>query len=622
MINKNKNSNYRSEIDGIRAFAVIAVIINHFNKELLPSGYLGVDIFFVISGYVITSSLDIRESRNFKEFIAGFYQRRVKRLVPALAFFVLIISILTSFFVQFPGRYFATATSSMIGASNIYLAFKSTSYWGLDSLMNPFTHTWSLGVEEQFYFIYPFLIWISGFAQKKQNSSKNLFLIVIFLSTASFIYFIYLNLTNPNPAYFLMPTRFWEMAVGVIIFLWTKKNIFSTFHFEKIPPIAIGIAIIATLFLPINYSIISTITIVILTAILIASLREEKTLFNLLRNKYIVYIGLISYSLYLWHWGIIAISRWTIGIYWWTIPFQLILIFIMSVISYQLIEKKFRFINIPEKNYLIILLGIVFSIFVGTFSALLGIFFKETFYLGEKFTQKTPQNLFIDSRYILIGDSHGRDISKLLLKNGTYNLINLSRGGCLFYNPKPKCKKIINFDELSIQLKNRDILIFAFNYDSRILVDKSIDYESLTKMTTFFDQLIPAIKEKGAIAILKLPHPIVNKIDLGSGLVCKKEFFRPILNPKCLSVKPVEKKQFLKKTIDLNNFLKRYSEKHANFYLWDITPIVCSEEICIPVSKNQQFYRDTNHLFTGSPQLSDSIVESLNKLIYKIRNNK
>ena len=92
-INKNNiyaKSRYRPEIDGLRAFAVIAVIINHFNKEILPNGYLGVDIFFVISGFVITSSLHQRPSKNFKDFISGFYERRIKRLVPALSVFVLI----------------------------------------------------------------------------------------------------------------------------------------------------------------------------------------------------------------------------------------------------------------------------------------------------------------------------------------------------------------------------------------------------------------------------------------------------------------------------------------------------------------------------------------------------
>ena len=100
--NLSTKSRYRPEIDDLRAFAVVAVIINHFNKEILPSGYLGVDIFFVISGFVITSSLYQRPSKNFQDFISGFYERRVKRLVPALSVFVLIMSIAICFFNAVP----------------------------------------------------------------------------------------------------------------------------------------------------------------------------------------------------------------------------------------------------------------------------------------------------------------------------------------------------------------------------------------------------------------------------------------------------------------------------------------------------------------------------------------
>ena len=113
---------YRPEIDGLRAFAVIAVIVNHFNKDLLPSGYLGVDIFFVISGYVITSSLSKRrDSKNFKKFIYDFYSRRIKRLIPALFFFVLVMGFFICFFNPAPDRILFAGITSLFGFSNIYL---------------------------------------------------------------------------------------------------------------------------------------------------------------------------------------------------------------------------------------------------------------------------------------------------------------------------------------------------------------------------------------------------------------------------------------------------------------------------------------------------------------------
>ena len=114
-------SNYRPEIDGLRALAVVAVIINHFNKDWLPSGYLGVDIFFVISGYVITSSLSGRKSKDLADFILSFYERRIKRLVPALALFIATCALLICIFNPEPNYHLEVATFALFGLSNISL---------------------------------------------------------------------------------------------------------------------------------------------------------------------------------------------------------------------------------------------------------------------------------------------------------------------------------------------------------------------------------------------------------------------------------------------------------------------------------------------------------------------
>ena len=183
--NISAKSRYRPEIDGLRAFAVVAVIINHFNEEILPNGYLGVDIFFVISGFVITSSLYQRPSKNFKDFISGFYERRIKRLVPALSVFVLIMSIAICLFNPVPILSLRTGLISLFGLSNLYLLKQSTDYFAQSTDLNVFTHTWSLGVEEQFYILFPFLIWVSGFGRQSKNGIRNLFLIVGTLTIAS-----------------------------------------------------------------------------------------------------------------------------------------------------------------------------------------------------------------------------------------------------------------------------------------------------------------------------------------------------------------------------------------------------------------------------------------------------
>jgi peptidoglycan/LPS O-acetylase OafA/YrhL len=335
-------SKYRPEIDGLRAFAVVAVIINHFNKDLLPSGYLGVDIFFVISGYVITSSLAGKESQNFLDFLTGFYERRIKRLVPALVVFVLITSVLISLFNQGPGRALGLGWKALFGVSNISLYLSSTDYFAQSTELNPFTHTWSLGVEEQFYLLFPFLIWFSGFGQQKAKGARNLFIWVGTLTIASLLGFIYLYQINQPAAYFLMPPRFWEMAAGCLLFLGFQKRARIEQTLEQVPPLLVVAAMVGVMYLPVAAAVPATIGIVVLSAVLIACLKTGTAAYQFFTLEKVVYIGLISYSLYLWHWTVLSISRWTIGIHWWSVPIQVGLMVVMAIVSYKWIETPYR----------------------------------------------------------------------------------------------------------------------------------------------------------------------------------------------------------------------------------------------------------------------------------------
>lgn len=321
---------------------MIAVIINHFNKDLLPSGYLGVDIFFVISGYVITSSLSGRQSKNFLDFLTGFYERRIKRLVPALVVFVLVTSVLICLFNPDPGVALGFGWKSLFGISNINLYRSSTDYFAQSTELNPFTHTWSLGVEEQFYLLFPFLVWFSGFGQQKAKGARNLFFWVGALTIASLIGFIYLYQVNQPAAYFLMPPRFWEMAAGCLLFIGFQKRARIEQVLEQVPPLLVVAAMVGVMFLPVSAAVPTTIGVVALSAVLIASLKKGTVAYKFFTLEKVVYVGLISYSLYLWHWTVLSISRWTIGIHWWSVPIQVGLMLLMAIGSYRWIETPYR----------------------------------------------------------------------------------------------------------------------------------------------------------------------------------------------------------------------------------------------------------------------------------------
>ncbi len=379
-----KPSRYRPEIDGLRAFAVVAVIINHFNNGILPGGYLGVDIFFVISGYVITSSLLKRPCVDFKDFISGFYERRVKRLVPALCVFVLITSIAICLFNPSPDLSLWTGLTSLFGLSNLYLLKQSTDYFAQSTDLNVFTHTWSLGVEEQFYILFPFLIWFSGFARQTKNGARNLFLTLAALTTASLVGFLFLYPTNQPAAYFLMPSRFWEMAAGCLIFIGFQERASIEEFLEKVPPLLVIALMVGVMYLPMSLASASTISIVTLSCILIASLKEQTAAFKFFSNPRIVYIGLISYSLYLWHWGVLSISRWTIGIHWWSVPFQLALMFALASASYRLIETPLRKGNWFGKRWKTLVIGGAVLVSLSGGIVALGKPLKSQLFLGRE----------------------------------------------------------------------------------------------------------------------------------------------------------------------------------------------------------------------------------------------
>ncbi len=504
---------YRPEINGLKAFAIVAVIINHFNKEILPNGYLGIDIFFVISGFVITSSLYQRPSKNFEDFISGFYERRIKRLLPALSFFVLIMSIAICLFNPKPIINLRTGLTSLFGLSNLYLLQYSQDYFAKLTELNVFAHTWSLGVGEQFYILFPYIIWFSGFGRQTKNGTRNLFLTVGGLGIVSFIGFLYLYPINQEAAFLQMQTRFWEMASGCLLFICCQK-VKSFEHFlEKVEPLFVLALILGVMYFPISWATASRVAVILLSSVLIACLQKQRRAYKFFTHPKVVYIGDISYSLYLWHWGVLSISRWTIGIHWWSVPFQIVLILCLAITSYRYIETPVLKGEWLGERWKILILGGGVIVVLSSFLIALERPLKGKLYAGKKiistnredftqlrlgkssltwekcighknFSSEQLKLLFSECKYPVIrqsrnqrtlafvGDSQAISLlnAEETLTNSGFRVINYSYAGCPFPLPPfgifpRECNKfLINAENKILQdLKAGDSIII-YNY--------------------------------------------------------------------------------------------------------------------------------------------------------------
>lgn len=389
-------SHYRPEIDGLRALAVVAVIIHHLDKEILPSGFLGVDVFFVISGFVITTSIAKRTDEPAADFLAGFYQRRVKRLVPALLTCIGFSAVLICLLNYNPASSLKTGAASIFGFSNFFLFLESTDYFGARAELNIFTQTWSLGIEEQFYFIFPVLAW--GLWLKRPTSTgdqprKTRFVsVVAILSIASATAFALLWNRSFSFTYFMMPTRFWELGAGVLLYflqpLWTERSQRTGW----VPGIALG-TVCGTFFFPISLGAVATPIAVLSTAILLVSTSPETWTYRLFTSKIAIHIGLISYSLYLWHWTVICVARWTVGVTVISAPFLMIAMFLCAEASFRFVEKPLRhkvWASSPLRT-----LSVSFVLMLTMLAIILCLYkpLRGDLYLGRILQVELPKNL-------------------------------------------------------------------------------------------------------------------------------------------------------------------------------------------------------------------------------------
>ncbi|KEI35417.1 hypothetical protein FRA_34c06320 [Francisella sp. W12-1067] len=357
---------YRKDIDGLRALSIISVIC--FHLDLDRSGFLGVDIFFVISGYLI-SSIIIKDLTNNNFSLKNFYLRRMRRILPALIV-VLTISTFFAWLILLPNDlqfYSKSLVTSIMSISNI-LFYRTLhfGYFNTDSSVIPLLHTWSLGIEEQFYVFWP--IFFIVFC-RRAPSRKFLFLITIILLILSMTYFFLKSM----PQYYYSPfSRAFELLIGCCLAVFiNNRNQTSEQYLLNITSIASLLLMIFSLFIAdVTYPSIWSVSACLGAALFIyaGSFSNYTPLVNrLLSSKILVGIGVISYSLYLWHWPIIAYVNYLSINKTYLVCIEILLIsFILSILTYYFIERPFR--NQIRKSFikniiLLLILPIVISMF-------------------------------------------------------------------------------------------------------------------------------------------------------------------------------------------------------------------------------------------------------------------
>ncbi len=603
------NPNFRLDINGLRAFAVIAVIVNHFNKQILPSGYLGVDIFFVISGFVITSSIfNIDFKYGLINFIFNFYKRRLIRLKPSLIFFVLIAGLFITFFNPNAGGNLITGITSLFGFSNIYLFSKSTDYFSQSSDLNIFMHTWSLGVEEQFYLVFPLLTAFTGFSQNKSNSFKRISILLTILFFASILSFIHSYRYEQHAAYFLMHNRFWELSFGSLIFLYQNNDSYNKDFLKRIPAEIILLMIVVIMCSPNIYGMQNTISTVLLTGLLIICLKKGTILFNILTTNCFYQIGRISYSLYLWHWVVLCISRWTIGITWWTIPIQIILIIYISLFSNKYIENKsLKFFNQQKsfKTFFFLLLSLI-----STFLVLIGLGkpFKGVFYLGDK----SRVNNFSERKYWNFMKCN-LSSDTLAYKSFNYSNCWVSNDGTLNNLPKENKRLFMYGNSYNAQIMPLAGLFFQNKSDINIhsyyhvgcLPSRNIEFERNNKFG------ICRIKYQKYLRYFEENSRTGDAIILVNSL---GYFLRNSEKPLYYKGKKISKRNaFNIYKSEIKEFSDRLNDKGINFLLVSPIPLINSDpNICsLWISKYNPKCKDSFY--------DDQMNEEIDYLSYKLK---
>ncbi|HIP13449.1 MAG TPA: acyltransferase [Arcobacter sp.] len=644
------NIKYRSDIDGLRALAVLSVILYHINEEWIPGGFLGVDIFFVISGYLITLILIKEVELTNKINIVNFYKRRIKRIIPALLF-VLIPTFIIGFLLFTPSDLLALSKSmiwSFFSAANIYF-FSSidTGYFATGSSEIPLLHLWSLGVEEQFYILWPFVVL---FLLRYISSSKKKLILVGVLFVSSLIWAQLTIVSNHSFAYYLLPTRSWELFAGSFAALLVHSGLQTKKLVNELMALIGLVAIILSLiFISESDPVPGTASLPAIlgsTLLILSGVKQKTYIGRILSLKIFVAIGLVSYSAYLWHWPILAFLRYSLIDIDLTVSILVIIItFILATISYFFIESPLRRNDTSTRKvflfYFIIptlvivsssviiqqaikhksdwiypweALDVIKSNILPSSSNSSSCHFKNSLTIYNQKHCIYPENI-AKANVFLIGDSnaaHYLEMLKVIANNRGFSIRNATRYACpLIFNGE--IDWIAVNKRKGCSLYRHTVFNEAIKYDT-VIIGLSWNYYYAKK----------GFKERFKESILRLSKNVKNIIILGKIPVfstydkeCESKEIR-ISHLNCS-----DRFDNLQKVTNHNKYLQGIALNHKNIEYMDIDNQVCKEGICSPYLDGEPVYYDGGHLsIRGSRIIGQKMIENNDSMLHVFKHLK
>jgi peptidoglycan/LPS O-acetylase OafA/YrhL len=668
--NTKHSLNYNPYLDGLRGVAILLVVLFHVWPDYFSFGYVWVDTFFVISGFLITQIIFTKLEKNsfsFKEF----YRNRIRRLFPALII-LLITALVVGYLFLFPDEYTQLARhikSSALYYENFRLIEEKSDYWDVEAIFKPLLHLWSLSIEEQFYIFWPFIIYL--LYRFKKFISLNFFIIFSILLGFS----VFLNVDK----FYHTLSRAWELAFGGFIFIlsYQYKEFMNKILDKKWFAVGVVILFIFSIALSSNnnsYNIFKTFLIVLSSGLLILALTYSKERF-FFGNTFLVSIGIISYSLYLWHYMIIsfgAIFGYDIRSFWAGLTIIAVSI-ILAFLTYRFVEfytrsiESYKFAVALFFTMIIIALigqyiyvkdGLpdrpqfkspVYSYFQKQLAepprvdekglALISKVSEYTSPSDLKFIRSTSND--ISKRYVLIiGDSHAQMAYPALafyLKKYDYETILLGSSGCFpsINNPAvgnddiekrlTECKETIN--TISKLIENKDIRISKVIFITRGPVymygkgfgevEKNVEtyFESFYKNPTNYDQKREFIKALNFTfkyfdeRNIKLYYVIDNP-ELGflPEKKCMPRPFNIFPQNNCR----ITLESYLKRASEYRNIVYSLAKNYKNVVVLDPINVFCDEKYCYAMKNGKLLYRDDDHLsLDGTFELAKFLIDKI-----------